>query len=41
MAVISERPEFSMEQLKTLQPLVSAGFPESRKIGRFTVYWRP
>jgi hypothetical protein len=41
VVVINESPEFSLSQLKLLQELVSARFPDSRKIGRFTVYWRP
>jgi hypothetical protein len=40
VAVINESPEFSYPQLKLLQELVYPRFPESRKIGRFTVYWR-
>ena len=40
VAVINESPNFSYPQLKQLQELVYPRFPESRKIGRFTVYWR-
>jgi len=39
VAVINESPEFSFPQLKLLQELVSSRLPESRKIGRFRVYW--
>jgi hypothetical protein len=41
VVVINERPEFSGQQLKILHGLVDTRFPESRKIGLFTVYWRP
>ena len=41
VVVLCETPEFSAEQLKVLQTLVPARFPESRKIGNFRVFWRP
>jgi hypothetical protein len=41
VAVINESPEFSLSQQKLLHELVSSGFPKSRKIGQFTVCWRP
>jgi len=40
VAVINESPGASYPQLKLLQELVSSRFSKSRKIGRFTVYWR-
>jgi hypothetical protein len=40
VAVINESPGASYSQLKLLQDLVSSRFSKSRKIGRFTVYWR-
>jgi hypothetical protein len=40
VAVINETPDFSHPQLKLLQELIYSNFPESRKIGRFRVYWR-
>jgi hypothetical protein len=41
VVVLCETPEFSVHQLKVLQTLVPARFPESRKIGNFWVFWRP
>ncbi len=41
VVVLCETPEFSVDQLKVLQTLVPARFPESRKIGNFWVFWRP
>lgn len=40
VAVLNESPEFSVSQLRLLQELISTRFPESRRIGTFTVYWR-
>jgi hypothetical protein len=41
VVVINESPKFSVPQSKLLHELVSSRFPQSRKIGSFTVYWRP
>ena len=40
VAVVNESPGASYAQLKLLQELVPLRFSKSRKIGRFTVYWR-
>jgi hypothetical protein len=40
VVVINESPPFSLPQLKLLHQLVSPRFPQSRRIGTFTVYWR-
>jgi hypothetical protein len=39
--IINQDPQFSTEELRILQSLANARFPESREIGRFKVYWRP
>jgi hypothetical protein len=41
VAVVNEHPEFSYYQLTIFRSLVKPRFPESRRIGAFTVYWRP
>jgi hypothetical protein len=40
VAVVNESPGASYAQLKLLHELVPLRFSKSRKIGRFTVYWR-
>jgi hypothetical protein len=40
VAVVNESPGASYAHLKLLQELVPLRFSKSRKIGRFTVYWR-
>jgi hypothetical protein len=41
VAVTNDAPLFSSEQLSILRPLLAAQFPQSRKFGKFTVYWKP
>jgi len=41
VVVIRNRPNDANEQRSLLQSLVVTRFPNSRTIGRFTVYWRP
>jgi hypothetical protein len=41
VAVINDLPTFSGDRLPIIQSLVSSRFPESRRFGKFTVYWRP
>jgi hypothetical protein len=40
VVVINDSSPNSTDQLHVLRSLVSTRFPESRKIGEFTVYWR-
>ena len=41
VAVLNDTLGTATRQLLILRPLVVSRFPHSRKIGRFTVYWRP
>jgi Dolichyl-phosphate-mannose-protein mannosyltransferase len=41
VAVIKDSAGSAGDQLQVLRTLVAPRFPNSRKIGRFTVYWRP
>jgi hypothetical protein len=40
VAVLNEAPDYGSIQLGILRSLVPARFPNSRKVGSFTVYWR-
>jgi hypothetical protein len=40
VAVLNDTPGTTTHQLLILRPLVKPRFPQSRKIGSFTVYWR-
>jgi len=41
VAVLHDAPISGAYQLQILRPLAVSRFPNSRKIGSFTVYWRP
>lgn len=41
VAILKDSTGSAESQLRLLQTLVAARFSNSRKIGRFTVYWRP